>query len=244
MSGPYLKIDSADRINPGSTTPANFVINGNIVLHGRYAVKAVYYPTTFFNINTDLNNIIYFTENGVPKVATIQPGFYSGFGTLLTAVKSAMDTASAGVNTFTVTQSGLTGRISIAASTTAFQITFNSNQVSAAFEVLGFGKIDTASALLLTAASYPNLSTVRSLNININNIGCVSDLLNDNNSTVCVPILQNLPSGIGYWEPPITFPQVFRFESPTKVLKVSVLDDKQSLLPLQSEWHMMIQRVC
>ncbi len=244
MSGSYLKIDSADRINPGSTTPANFVINGNIVLHGRYAVKAVYYPTTFFNINTDLNNTIYFTEAGVAKVAVMQPGFYSGFGSLLPAIKSAMDTASAGVNTFTVTQSALTGLISIAASTVAFQITFGSNQVSAAFEVLGFSKVDTAIALLLTANNYPNLASVRSLNININNIGCVSDMLNSNNSTVCVPILQNPPSGIGYWEPPPTFPQVFQFDTPTRVLKISVLDDKQALLPLQSEWHMIVQKLC
>ena len=244
MSGSYLKIDSADRINPGSTTPANFVINGNIVLHGRYTMKAIYYPTTFFNINTNLNNQIYFTEGGVAKIAIIQPGFYSGFDSLLPAVKSAMDTASAGVNTFTVTQSALTGLISIAASTVAYQLTFGTNQVSAAFEVLGFGKVDTASALLLTATNYPNLATVRSLNININNIGCVSDMLNSNNSTVCVPMLQNPPGGVGYWEPSLAFPQVFQFDTPTRVLKISVLDDKQALLPLQSEWHMIVQKLC
>jgi len=244
MSSQYLKIDSADRINPGTTTPANFAISGNVILEGSYALKAIYYPATFFNVNTDLNNKIYFTEGGNAKVATIAPGFYAGFNTFLVAVKTALDAASAAVNTFTVTQSALTGFISIVASTVSFQLTFGANSSSAASELLGFAQVDTASALTLTGTSYPNLCTVRSLNLNINNIGGVSDMLNSSNCTICVPILQNQPGGIGYWEPSVNFPQVFKFDSPTKVLKIRVLDDRQQVVPLQSEWHMIVEKLC
>lgn len=243
MGSQYLKIDSADRINPATTTPANFTISGNVIMEGCYALKAIYYPATFFNINTDLNNKIYFTEAGNAKVATIAAGFYSGFGAFLLAVKAAMDTASAAVNTFTVTQSALTGFITIVASTVPFQLTFGANQSSAASEVLGFVQADTVSAMSLTGVSYPNLSTVRSLNLNINNIGGVSDMLNSSNCTICVPILQNQPGGIGYWEPSENFPQVFKFDSPTKVLRISVLDDRQKVVPLQSEWHMIVEKL-
>lgn len=243
MSKQYLKIDSADRLNAGATTPANFTISGTVIMEGKYALKSIYYPATFFNINAGLNNLIYFTEGGVNKVATIAPGFYSGFNDLLVVVKAAMDTASAAVNTFTVTQSALTGLITIAASSVPFQLTFGANSSSAAAEVLGFAQVDTVSAMSLTAENFPNLATVRSLNININNIGCVSDMMNENNCTICVPVLQNSPY-IGYWEPPENFAQVFKFDTPTKVLKISVLDDRQKVIQLQSEWHMIVEKLC
>lgn len=240
----YIKLDSANRLNAGTTSPGNFTLNCQKPLEGRYALKAIYFPATFFNINTDLNNRIYFTESATAKVATIPPGFYSGYSALMTAVETAMNTASGGTNTFVLTRSALTGLITITASSVNFTLTFGTNTTAAAREVLGFAAADsTVAALAQTGVAYPNLATVRSLNIDINNIGNFTNTQGTNSCTFCVPILQIVP-GVGYYEPPITLPQVVEFRDRTASLKIRVIDDNGQVIPLQNEFYMLLAPSC
>jgi hypothetical protein len=240
-SSAYIKISSSDRINPGTTSPGQFTINSNFVFSKSYLLKAIYYPSAFWNINQN-NNQIYFTESAVNKVATIPPGTYS-IVSLPAAVAACMTTASGGTNTFTVAQNALSSFLTITASTVAFSLTFATNQINSASQVLGFTQINTASALVSTGTTFPNLSPLRSLNINISGISAIKDTKGNSQCTLCVPILSNSPNGLGYYEPPLHFPQIITFNSPTSNLNISVLDDLQNIIAMQAEWHMIVESI-
>ncbi|MDR3548922.1 MAG: hypothetical protein P4M11_11780, partial [Candidatus Pacebacteria bacterium] len=69
----YLKINSADRLNPSATTPAQFRINASQPIT-RLVLKDLYLPATDYNVSAS-NNTIYFTDTA-PRVAVIPPGYY------------------------------------------------------------------------------------------------------------------------------------------------------------------------
>lgn len=237
----YIMISSSDRINPGTTSPGQFTINSNFVFSKRYLLKSIYYPIAFWNIN-QTNNRIYFTESATNKIAYIPPGTYSS-STLPAAVAACMTTASGGTNTFTVAQNALSSFLTITASTVAFSLTFATNQTSSAYQALGFAQVDTASGLVSTGTTFPNLSSLRSMNINISGIGAIVDTKGNSQCTLCVPILSNSPNGLGYYEPPLHFPQIITFNSPTSNLNISVLDNLQNIVQMQADWHMIVESI-
>jgi V8-like Glu-specific endopeptidase len=233
----YLKIDSAKRQNPGSTTPGQFTLQCQATMTGRYALKALYCSVDYENINGH-NSKIYFREGGIDKVATLTTGYYT-ISSLLTEIKSAMDTASGGTNTFTVTRSTLPQRLVISG-TSAFELTFGTNTANSSAEILGYPAADTSSATSHTATNIINLASIRSLNFDFNGFSSVSDTTGRSYSLV-IPITTNTP-GVQYYEPTETFPQVINFDIPTRNLSISVRDDDHNVIPLQSDWFMIIQK--
>lgn len=237
----FIRLNSSDRINPGTTTPAQFSMNSQQTFYGEYLLRSLYCPLAFFNVNTN-NNQIYFDENDEHKVATLPSGSYT-IVTLPSAVATALTTASGGVNTFTVTQHSVTNFLTITASSVPFKFTFGSNQsVSSAWQLLGFPQQDTATNLVQTGTIIPNLSPLRTLNFLICDIGNIVNTQFNGHCTFSVPITSNTPHGIVCYEPSRPW-QLIHFNSPTRVLKISVLDDLQRVIPLQNEWHMILQKI-
>ena len=233
-----IKISSVDRI---SGTPSDFTIQSKITFDGIYQLNWVYCPLTFPNV-TERNNKIYFRESGVDKVAEIEPGYYIGISNLMTAVGTALTTSS-GVNVYTVSQDALSGLISIESDTVEFEFTFT-NLVDSAAEVLGFasGVYVESDSLVLTAIRNPNLATLQNLNIDINGISTVMSTSGNAQATITVPILSDLLS-ICYFKPPDNSPELFEFPQKTTTLRIRVTDDQQKVVPLESEWHMVVTKV-
>jgi hypothetical protein len=238
----HLRIDSSDRDNRGSSTPGNFIINSQEQFRGKWRLMSIYFPISAYNVNANFNNRIYFNEGGVSKIATITPGYYSLDDAFLTAIKSALDTASAGVNTFTVAQASTTGLISITASTVPFSTAFGNGASYSAAELLGFTQSNSDSNLVQSGTLYPNLATLRTINVTINEIYTYMTTKNQNYSTFMVPVNSDSP-GVVYWEPTEHFPQEFDFPTGTTTLRIRVTDDNGQIINQQSEWHMVWRQI-
>ena len=232
----YIKIDTAARTSPSTTSPAQCTIHSNNhIFHGRYGLKLVYVPITFFNI-TAANNLIYFTDTAT-HTASIPVGFYDSTS-ILAAVGTAMTTAS-GTVTYTVTKNSSTYNVIISASSGTFVLN-NSNQVNSIASSLGFTPYDTVAALFQTSSTVANLSQVRSLNVSINGLSGIEDTSSRGAYSFIVPITVNQQS-IQVYEP-ISFIQTINFDSPTRDLSITIYDDKHNVIPLQDDYFFILQR--
>lgn len=128
-------LSSALRNNPTTTLSNAFLYELHDPLTGKYSIESVTFFNSLYNVRA-VNNTIYFYENATAKSATITPGIYDD-ASLATAVKSAMDTASGGHNTFTVTYSDVTGKYTFTAANN-FHFTFGTNTSNSIARVLGF----------------------------------------------------------------------------------------------------------
>jgi hypothetical protein len=231
----YLKIDSAMRMNPLTTSPGQFTVQLQSSITGRWALKQAYAIASNYNIS-DTNNVIAFYENAVLKTATLTSGYYN-VNQLLAELASQLTAASGGYATYTVTQSLLPQRITIA-STQNFELRFGSSPDRSAAEILGFPPVDTASATSQLASSAPNLATIRSYNIQVNDTTGFVDTRGRSSSLV-IPILGNSQS-LCIYEPTETFPQVLDFHQHVSVLTVKVSDDSGNVLGLTADWYMIL----
>jgi hypothetical protein len=82
----------------------NFLVNSQDTLKGFYNIVFELKATLIKDNNiNEANNKIYFYENGEYKYATITIQNYANISTVITAVQTAMNTASGGYNTYTIT---------------------------------------------------------------------------------------------------------------------------------------------
>lgn len=165
-SNTRIVIDSRSRsAASNSSSDCLFQLSNPISLAGRRCVRLLSFVcySTVYNV-TARNNVIPFEENATVKQATVPAGFYTA-SSLATAVKTALDTASGGFATFTVTYSSTTGKVTIA-STQSFELLFASgaNSATSMFDVLGFtdasgvNPVDTAPGTSVTAPYIADLS--------------------------------------------------------------------------------------
>jgi hypothetical protein len=234
----YIKLDSGKRINRSTTGPGEFILPLLTPLSGAYLLKQIVIPLSFFNVN-QTNNLIYFYENGTAKTAELEPGYYDD-ATLLVQLKDALDYASGGFSTFTITRSQLPLRIMLS-STNNFQLTFGSNTVNSAAEILGFSPIDTQSFTFHMAANISNLSTLRSFSISVNNENGFSDSIG-NACTFVIPIL-GISNSIQIYEPSLHYQQRITFNSSTTNLIIKVCDDNNATVSLFADWYMILEKL-
>lgn len=233
----YLKIDSSKRINLNSTTAAQFSIRSTrTVFHGRYELKSIYIPITFFNIN-QFNNAISFTDTAGPHTCTITPGFYTT-NTYIPAVALAMTLAGSG-STYTATKSNTTQCITVISSTDAFAFTFGSNQLNSAAITLGYLQQDTAMLFSQTASGIVNVAQTKSFNISVNNYVSTSTLDGIGYSFVIPVTAASLSFSL--YEPLQHYPQSIYIDSPTQQLDIGVYDDNHQLMQVFSDFYMILQ---
>lgn len=234
----YLKIDSAQRINPTTTSPSQFTIRAsNTVFSGRYTLKGIFIPVTFFNVNST-NNLVYFKDFVGEHVAVIPPGYYSPLP-FMAAVGVAMTLVGyGGASTFTITRDPVTLYLTTASSASLFAFTFGTNTANSANMLLGYPQQDTAETSFHTGTQMVNVSQTRSFNISINNYASTMNL-NGNGYSFVIPI-QVVTPAISYYEPPVNFEQSITIDYPTQTLNIAVYDDNHKLLQCVSDWYMIV----
>ena len=230
----YIKIYSGNRLNPTTTNASDCVIPVSHVLHGRYTLKAIKMPITYYNINS-FNNLVYFTDSA-PQTCTIPSRYYSSLTALAAALAAAMTAAGAGTVTCSV-NSGT--NVLTVTSTVAFTFTFGTNTVNSAASVLGFVGDSSLASTSQIGTQTMNLNSTLSFNIAIDNTstevregsyGC----------TFVIPALTSTPNEV-YYEPTLHFPIRFNVTESTKQLRVRILDDRYRVLNnMTSDWYMLL----
>lgn len=230
----FIKIDSLDRT---SGTYSNFTIQSYFVLNGTWRLAQIYIPNSFYNISTT-NNQLVLLDNGSTKAITLPSGFWTA-DNIPTSLASALNTASNGYNTYTVTIDSLTTQLHISASN-AFQIQFSgvSNTCATMF---GFvDQTNTATATTITSPNPINLSPTKSYNIRINsNNANILKISSGQLYSLHIPPAIN-STGLQVYEAQ-TFMQYVNFQN-TNQVTVGVYDDNDVLIPLQSDWSMVFER--
>lgn len=161
----HVIIDSHELRNV-SDDPSNAFYTFGTNLDGEYDLRCLLLTNTFYNVDST-NNKIYFNENSSNKTATITPGYYT-VSTITTAVKSALDTASGGYNTFTVSIDSATKKMTFSASNNfSFVFTSELTPYNTAHDILGIGYRNTTAATSYTATNIVNLGDPMSVYINI-----------------------------------------------------------------------------
>lgn len=240
--GDLILIRSRDRTG-NSTSSHNFQLDlkGSPIEAGTYSIQFINIQNTAYPIRSGVNDKIYFNENSTNKTATITAGYYSE-STLTTAVKSALDTASGGFATFTVTISASTKLMTIS-STQSFSLKFGTNTSSSAARTLGFAASDTSAATSQTATSMINLTDPLSANIRIREASSKGfSCVNGGYGQILIP----LDVAFGYFKfyKIDDFPQQLKFVNKATVLNVEIRDMEGNLLDLnQSDWEILLKKV-
>lgn len=117
-----IVIDSRDRNTLIYTSNSNYQIDLDEEYKNVLSVEliSIDIPKTQYLIN-NTNNLLYFNSNGFEYTATVPIGNYT-IDDLLIALKNSMDTVSS--NTFTISNSTLTNKITISVSISTFDIIF------------------------------------------------------------------------------------------------------------------------
>ena len=152
-----LLLRSADRF-VGSSESCSIQLQENV--EGKFRVKNVIVPNTMYPVRST-NNLVYFSQSGTDRIATITPGFYTS-ATFITALDVALNNSTpAPAGTFSTTYSSTTGKITITNSTTAFILqfgTFATIAANSARKLMGFNSSNTASALSQVSPNVINLT--------------------------------------------------------------------------------------
>jgi hypothetical protein len=119
------------------------------LVNASYSVEGVGYYFNPVEITASTDTIDF--DDGVARVATIANGWYKTPQDLAVAVKTALD-ASASADTFTVTYSNSTGKLTILSSGSTFELLFatGANLAQSAAAKLGFAATDLTGALTYT----------------------------------------------------------------------------------------------
>lgn len=180
-------VRSIDR-TANSSSSSDFTVNLPQAVEGIYIISNILFPNTIYCFESGVNDKIYFYENSTSKTATIAPGVYTS-SSVLSAIKTAMDTASSGHNSYTVSYSSTTRKLSFSASN-AFYFEFSASTGDNCARQLGFADdTDTASGTSITAPNVIDLVGAHSLLMRIDQAYEALESTGDSNhATVWIPI--------------------------------------------------------
>ena len=234
-------IRSRDR--QSNTSSHNFSINlsGDAIESATYQLEFASIQNTAYTIRQNVNDVIYFNENSTNKTATITPGYYTST-TILAAGKTALDTASGGFATFTLTYSETTSKITIA-STSNFSLTFATNTSRSVARLIGFNATDTSANNTQTADNVINLAEPLSFSIRIResanyDVSCI----NGSYANFIIPM------DVGFGEYKYfnnhDFHQQVRFANKCNRLNIEIRDFEGNLLDLNgSDFELCLRKI-
>ena len=146
----------------GSTNNFTYYLKENIKNATAFKITSAEIPLSYYNVRSsglDANNIFIFSENGgiTTITATIVAGYYTSTS-IITALTSAINTASPNHYTYTITYNTITGLFNIT-STGNFVVMYSSSTNSwlSINWLLGFIQISNAAATTQSAQSAPML---------------------------------------------------------------------------------------
>ena len=239
MSNLFL-FRSRDRLSD-SVGSHNFTMNiTNTPLRGNYALEFLNIQNTIYTIRTNYNDILYFNENSTNKSATITAGYYTS-STISAALKTALDSASGGFATFTVTFSTTTQKITIS-STQDFSLKFATTDNSSA-RLLGFNNVNTNAATTVTSNNVVNFSDPLSINIFIAEANSSNfSSSNGGHGTFLVPIDVSF-GGFKYYKSD-DFKQIVNFVGTNKLsIQVRSMEGSNAVDLNASDWEFCLRKL-
>ena len=219
--------------------PGNCIYSFNPKIDaGVYKLHHALFFNSFYNIN-ETNNKIYFSESAGPVLtATLQNGYYDS-STIAANIDTQMQAVA--VNTYTVTLSTTTNKLTITPNTGTLKFWFGTYTDNSAKNVLGFIG-DTASSSSLTSDNPINLTDTLSLNVRLEGHG-IQNYLQDNSSnfySFSIPVSSNSKELVLY-EP--LHPQFVKLENPLSDIRVRVLNEDGDSMLLYNDFYFVLERV-
>jgi hypothetical protein len=234
-----LILESKDRIT--LSTANNCVLSINNIVNGKYKLKQFLFQNSCYNITAN-NNVVYFYENSISKACTLTPGYYTSSG-FTSHLKTQIDAASGGYNTYTITYSSTTGLISISASN-AFKFMFGTNLNNSAAYVMGFEKVDSALATSQVSPNALNLVSPYGLFVDITQVMC--NISNPVTSKICsffVPLVNEFGQ-LEVFQPSNDQRIEFDFSRITNQIKIKIVDTNFNLNILNGvDWVMILEKI-
>lgn len=236
-----ILIRSADRTS-SSASSSNFQIQLPVPLKDKYLLIYSLIPNSLYNVDST-NNVIYWRENSTNKTGTVTPGTYT-YSSITTAIKSAMDTGS-GVQTFTVTFSSTTNKLTVVASVSAIIFQFGTFTTNSARKVMGYNAVDSSSSLTQVSPNIIDLSLPISLGINIRESSQSSFWATGSglqSASFYIPFI----TGSGQYQSLNTqdLPQTIEFKQGTRILNITVTDLNGNIVNLNGlNWEFFIRKV-
>lgn len=226
-------VHSYDRTS-SSASSTNFVVqlDSSYANYTRAKLKWVSIPLSVYQI-TNSNNTIYFNENSTNKTATIANGCYSA-SDLATAISTALNSASGGYNTYTITYSVNTFLLTFAAPN-VFVLRWSQN--SALARICGFSATDTSSATSQVSTFAIQLESYLDLNIYVQELG---GLLHTS-SGIAIPSTWTIPCKTGPAYLNIYIPEeaeiICTANQPFGKLTITLVDSNNNNITLNnSDW--------
>jgi len=248
MSNKILYIKSVDR-SEGSPSQFSLELNQFFICNKFKKVSLVscQIPNLIYNINS-YNQYITLYENLTNKLVTLTVGNYN-INDLVSHLKTQLDSASGGFNTFTVSNNTNTAKITITAGNN-FQLLFSTGNTSNPYRLLGFTSSDGKDAIDTTLST----STTSTVPVNLvytNYIGISIDILrqknifqkNNNMFNFIIPIDVNFNEMIIY-ETNKDFSQYNQFNvniDDFKILNIQLFDSNNRILNLNNEFEMVLK---
>jgi hypothetical protein len=167
ISSNYLYLNTKDAINPNEPSIASWSMPEifKISATNRISLIGASFANAVYPVNSNNNSIVFQEDNTAVNIAaTLTPGIYTG-SSLATELKAALEAN--GANTYTITYSSATLKLSIATSGTNIKFVSGSALRVIGFEALGFISAPTGSfPVRLDGSQYIDLiSSIDSANI-------------------------------------------------------------------------------
>lgn len=198
----FYIINSNDRLS--SESDINFTCKPHRFNHtSAFGIKEVLIPHTFYNVNSN-NNTLIIRKNGdtQDRNVTVTPGNYN-LTNFIVALKAAMDASGGPAQTYTITSSDITAKITIAQNNSSFII----RKESSIYYLLGSSNlVDTSDSISHTMVNvydlgYTNYVKIYSTQLTKYNTRVVSSG-NDSNSLLCIVPVYNSVFGQNIsWKP-------------------------------------------
>lgn len=237
-------IKSRDRENQLSDA-SNCSIQLKQAIQGRYQIMSVVMTNNIYTIDNS-NNKIYFYENNTSKIATITNGYYSD-ADITGNIKTAMNTASSGYNSFTVNLNTNTKKLTISASN-PFKFEFSKSNNDDAADLIGFYRYNDSDQLTSHTMPYVrDLSGCKAVLLQLSN--CVNNEFLTVSDRFNNHIIGNvyIPLNVNYGE--IKYMDTFEFPtiinlSSTDRIHIKIIDVQNgNIRPINGELILALKKV-
>ena len=237
-----LLIRSIDRQTASDAT-SDFKISLPNPLNGSYIVSNILIPNTVYMFESGINDKIYFYEDATAKTAVIPVGIYTS-SNISSAIKTTLDTASGGYNTYTVSYSETTQKLTFSAGN-AFYFNWSANTGDACYRQLGFNKdTDTASATSRVSPNVIDLIGTPSILMRIDQASESLESTGDN--VLCTMWLPVSTSFGGYFQ---YIPSAFNLQkltfNKTKHLRMKIYNSYSQEVSLNGgNYEILLTKIC
>lgn len=224
----HYYLSSSDKLNEFNT-PTDFVVrNPQIKQATSYRILSVNIPHTYYNINSHNNTLTIFKLGDTQdRSLTLEPGNYN-ITELLTALKTGMDSLGGPTQTYTLTSSDITYKITITQNSSTFAIRASSTLN----EVIGFSQSsDTLQSIAHIAPRIYDLQYTKTIKINSTALTSFGTLVQSSDSRggllATINVTNQFGENIRHKFNHLHYNYESRFE---RDYDITLLDDKNRLL--------------